>query len=320
MHYPKITIVTPTFNQGEFIEQTIISILDQNYPNLEYIIVDAGSNDKTVSIIKKYEKHLAWWVSEKDRGQSHAINKGLEKSGGDVFNWVNSDDYLAEGALQVIGERFMDRKISVLCGRMKMFWQDTGKESVWTPTRVSNSLSKMIGFSSNRQPSTWFRLDILRRIGPLNEHLHFTMDQDMWVRYLLSNGKKGIVQTDKILLHFRRHNESKTEKSNQGFNKDIVSIFVSLLTQTGIPSCAEQLRNLTGVKAHTDYNLLLPESYLKINQKKIYNYFLLRMTENYIGKKDKKSSEKFYREINPIHLNLRDINYYLKLRGRIRNL
>ena len=152
MHYPKITIVTPTFNQGEFIEQTIISILDQNYPNLEYIIVDAGSNDKTVSIIKKYEKHLAWWVSEKDRGQSHAINKGLEKSDGDVFNWVNSDDYLAEGALQVIGERFMDRKISVLCGRMKMFWQDTGKESVWTPTRVSNSLSKMIGFSSNRQP------------------------------------------------------------------------------------------------------------------------------------------------------------------------
>ena len=90
---PKISIVTPSFNQAEFLEQTIESVLSQGYPNLEYFVMDGGSNDRSVEIIKKYESHLAGWVSEKDRGQSHAINKGLNLSTGDVFNWLNSDDY-----------------------------------------------------------------------------------------------------------------------------------------------------------------------------------------------------------------------------------
>ena len=89
--WPKISIVTPSFNQGQYIEQTIRSVLLQNYPNLEYIIFDGGSTDETVSIIKKYEPWLTYWVSEPDRGQSHAINKGLKKCTGNYFNWINSD-------------------------------------------------------------------------------------------------------------------------------------------------------------------------------------------------------------------------------------
>lgn len=100
VEYPKITLVTPSFNQGEFIEETIRSVLLQNYPNLEYIIIDGGSTDDTVAIIKKYEKYISYWISEKDKGQSEAINKGLKIATGEIFNWLNSDDYYAPGTLK----------------------------------------------------------------------------------------------------------------------------------------------------------------------------------------------------------------------------
>src|SRR5215471_18738850 len=102
----KLSIVTPSFNQGQFLEETIVSVLDQNYPNLEYIIIDGGSTDESVEIIKRYEKHLAYWISEKDRGQVHAINKGIEKTTGDVFGLINSDDLYLPGAFSTIGEHF----------------------------------------------------------------------------------------------------------------------------------------------------------------------------------------------------------------------
>jgi glycosyltransferase involved in cell wall biosynthesis len=91
-YYPKITIVTPSFNQGEFLEETIQSVLNQGYPNLEYIIIDGGSTDKSVDIISKYSKELSYWVSEKDNGQSEAINKGFRKATGEIVTWLNSDD------------------------------------------------------------------------------------------------------------------------------------------------------------------------------------------------------------------------------------
>src|SRR6056297_3391010 len=104
MMLPKISIVTPSFNQGKFLEKTIKSVIDQNYPHLEYIIIDGGSTDSSLNIIKKYEKHLDYWISEPDRGQSHAINKGLNYCSGQIFNWINSDDYLEPGALFKVAE------------------------------------------------------------------------------------------------------------------------------------------------------------------------------------------------------------------------
>ncbi len=98
--YPGISIITPSFNQGRFLEEIILSVLEQGYPNLEFMIIDGGSTDQSVEIIKKYEPYLSFWVSEEDQGQTHAINKGFKRASGELINWLNSDDMLVEGALE----------------------------------------------------------------------------------------------------------------------------------------------------------------------------------------------------------------------------
>ena len=110
MNWPKISIVTPSFNQGQYIEETIISVLSQNYPNLEYIIIDGGSTDNTIGIIKKYESRITYWVSKLVRCQSHAINKGLNKCTGNIFNWLNSDDWYMPGVLFKATNAFINNR------------------------------------------------------------------------------------------------------------------------------------------------------------------------------------------------------------------
>ena len=114
--FPKISIVTPSFNQAEFIEETILSVLNQKYPNLEYIIIDGGSSDGTIDIIKKYEDKIAYWISEKDDGQSYAINKGLQRSTGEIISWLNSDDIFSNNALYTIASAFKKFQSPLIVG------------------------------------------------------------------------------------------------------------------------------------------------------------------------------------------------------------
>jgi len=197
--YPKISIITPTFNQGDYIERTILSVINQNYPNLEFIIIDGGSTDKTVEIIKKYEKSISFWSSAKDRGQSEAINKGLKTATGEIINWINSDDYLEENVLHKIAAEFNKKGVDVVCGYSNLLYstheikkRTSGKE---------HNLGLYISECHIMQPSTFFRKKIFDQFSPLSEKLHFMMDHYLWLQYVCCYGLLNVSYVDYTIAH-----------------------------------------------------------------------------------------------------------------------
>ncbi len=207
--WPKISIVTPTLNQGQFIEETIRSVIFQNYPNLQYIIIDGGSTDNTVDVIKKYDKYIDYWVSEKDLGQSDAINKGLSKCNGDIFNWINSDDSYEENAFRTIAGYFMEEDIDLLVAREFRFYNKSYK-TLASGSVLTNDFEQTILTGQIDQPSTFWRRETITSLGNLDVDMHYAMDADMWMRYLLANGPKKIKKTGDAIVNFRLHSASKT--------------------------------------------------------------------------------------------------------------
>lgn len=178
---PKISIVTPSYNQGKFIEETIRSVLLQGYPNLEYIIIDGGSTDNTVEIIKKYKPWITYWVSEKDRGQCHAINKGFARATGDIFAWLCSDDVYAPGALHRVAENLGNKESAMLVGDSIITHGPNTLEG--TLDRRQPSFADMAyNVKTFPQPSTFWTRDLWETAGTLREDLYFVMDYDLWLR------------------------------------------------------------------------------------------------------------------------------------------
>lgn len=188
-HCPKITIVTPSYNQGEFIEETIRSVLLQGYPNLEYIIIDGGSKDQSVDIIKKYSKWIANWVSEPDRGQSHAINKGFAAATGEIFGWLCSDDLLTPGALNRVGQYFAEKKdCRWLAGPGDFVTLETGEvEHFLAGICSATALMKFWNYGFNGyfmpQPSTFWSKSLWQDVGGLREDNHLAMDYELWLMF-----------------------------------------------------------------------------------------------------------------------------------------
>lgn len=210
--WPRITVVTPSLNQGQYIEETIRSVLLQQYPNLEYIVIDGGSTDESVSIIRKYEPWLSYWVSEPDHGQGHAINKGLAIATGEVINWINSDDYLTPNALAVVGRAFVDCDM-VAGGNIFL----TGKLE-----RPRNTQGLTARGLLRRDPSTqlhqmamWFRRDAALLSGGMDEEMHFAFDPDFFVRYL--HAFPRVTYVGEMLGWFRQHEDAKTAAFRQRF-------------------------------------------------------------------------------------------------------
>lgn len=188
-NHPKISIITPSYNQGKFIKETIESVLSQNYPNLEYWIIDGGSKDETLRILKSYGNKIRW-ISEKDKGQVYAINKGLRKVNGDIISYLNSDDLYLPNTLNTVAEYFLSNPQAKWISGDYFIIDEKGKKIQSYIASYKNYLRKKPTFErlciANYivQPSTFFHREIVKEIGFFDESLRYCMDFDYWMRII----------------------------------------------------------------------------------------------------------------------------------------
>lgn len=313
MNLPKISIITPSFNQGHFIEETIESVLSQNYPNLEYIIMDGGSKDNTVEVIKKYEKYITHWESVKDNGQSDAIQKGLNIATGYVVNWLNSDDYYSSGTLNKVGELFSDENTKVVAGKSRIFGKGYVDRFTQGTDIYPNNLAKTIGWARIDQPETFFRLEDWRKIGGLNQNFHYVMDKELWIRYLLLNGLDGIVQLDKILVNFRLHGDSKTVSLQEKFEEEGSAIFIEMAKIFSLENQVSVLKSKKTIPLFDFYNSVNEEIITKS-----LHYYLLHKADVAYYFNNVENCKKYLNaiDVNNIHTDI-DLFNKLKLRNLI---
>lgn len=221
-NWPIITIVTPSYNQGHFLEETIQSVLGQGYPNLEYIIMDGGSTDNSVEIIKKYEKHLAYWTSEKDGGQSAAINAGFARATGDIMAWLNSDDMYLPGTLNFIASLFDTQRPEVVFGNCvhlregsaDCFGSDVVEAQRDLDTQVCNYII---------QPSAFWTRRAWEETGPLAEELFYSMDWEWFLRARQAGAT--FRPTGRYLSVYRLHEAHKTGTGGKKRQSELADVY-----------------------------------------------------------------------------------------------
>lgn len=279
---PKISIITPSFNQGAYIEATIRSILLQNYPNLEYIVIDGGSSDETVTILQKYDKWIDYWVSEPDKGQSDALNKGLAKATGTIFNWLNSDDYYLPNALRTVGQAFKQNDLlNVFCGREVVLPPNAIQPLTQPspPTVVRPTLEETIAIGTINQPPTFFRLALFRQLGMVPTELYYCMDAALWLNYLTQFGLENITHSDAILNVFRLHNHSKSMNSNKIYYSDRFNLLNALVQSSSLKKDFPQgfLKKQNVFKLYFEKNFNLERT----NEKRLLTYIAQQLLTYY---------------------------------------
>jgi glycosyltransferase involved in cell wall biosynthesis len=219
---PKISIVTPSYNQVMFIEETIRSVLLQEYPNFEYIVIDGGSTDGSVEIIKKYGENIDYWISKPDSGQADAINKGFARATGDILCWLNSDDMLTKDALSNVAEAWQKHGPNIIVTGGCIEFRESDRHDVHFPrfqreydVKCELPISRMLDLSNEwikgiffYQPEVFFPRSAYEEVGCIDNSLFYAMDYDLWVRFALNDVK--IVVLAEPLAYFRFHSLQKT--------------------------------------------------------------------------------------------------------------
>ena len=239
--WPKVTIVTPSFNQGDFIEETIRSVLLQNYPNLEYIVVDGGSSDNTIEIIKKYEAFLTFWVSEPDGGQADAINKGFKVATGDYLGWLNSDDILYPNAIQQVVEAFkLNPEVELIYGNIEQgLLHSQGLTQLKGEEINFSEMLSTLKVPIPQQGSLWKR-SVVERVGCLDPRWQVVLDREFYIRVA---EKCNILYINKLLGFFRNHEKSKSVLESARWLVELPLMYREYFERSDL---SKEIRNLEG--------------------------------------------------------------------------
>ena len=233
-----VSIVTPSYNQAAFLEQTIQSVLAQEYPHVEYLVIDGGSTDHSVEIIKRYADRLAHWVSEKDNGQADAINKGLRRAKGEILGWLNSDDYYLQGTISAVVQHF-EQNPGVVMVYGDMLAVDGRGQTINVLRYKQLSLQDLLCFQIIGQPSVFFRRSALEKAGLLDTSFHFMLDHHLWVR-LAQQGR--ILHVPQVWSAARYHPQAKNRARAAEFGREAFRILSWAQMQPGLAEA------LAGVK------------------------------------------------------------------------
>ena len=249
-----VSIITPSYNQAAYLEQTILSVLNQNYVSIEYIVVDGASKDASVEIIKKYADRLAYWVSEKDGGQAEAINKGFARATGEIIAWLNSDDYYLEGAVSAAVKIFEANPEVVLVYGNMLAVDEHGK-TFNTLTYKQLTLEDLLCFQIIGQPAVFMRRSALQKTSGLDSTFHFLLDHFLWIQ-LAQHGK--ILHANQTWAAARYHAEAKNRAKAAEFGREAFRILDSVMQDKKLaPVLATVIRRARASAHRVDARYLL---------------------------------------------------------------
>jgi glycosyltransferase involved in cell wall biosynthesis len=238
--------VTPSYNQAKYLEQTLQSVLGQDYARIEYAVVDGASTDGSVEIIKKYADKLSWWVSEKDSGQGDAINKGFARAQGGVVAWLNSDDYYLPGTISNVVKVFEENPdVVIVYGDMLAV--DENGQTINVLKYKQLSLQDLLCFQIIGQPSVFFRRDALKKTGGLDTTFHFLLDHHLWIR-IAQHGK--ILHIPQTWSAARYHAEAKNRAKAAEFGREAFRILAWAESQPGLVETVRSVERRARASAH----------------------------------------------------------------------